>query len=120
KTAMMGQIATRIAAKEHRHVVVISREMKRQRIFGRLVASEASIHVGKIRRRAFDLAEQGRAKNAMSRLSALPMFISDAPASVESLRELVYVCREQGSPIGLLCVDYLQMLDAPRTIRDQR
>src|ERR1700687_1016570 len=112
KTAFALNIAQYAALHTKTGVAVFSLEMSKEQLVLRLLCSEARVDQSKVR--AGFAAERDFPKLAMaaSRLSDAPIYIDDTPAlSVLELRAKARrLKRERESKLGLIVVDYLQLM----------
>jgi len=112
KTAFALNIAQHAAMSSQTGVAVFSLEMSKEQLVLRLLCSEARVDMSKVR--AGFAAERDFPKLAMaaSRLSEAPIYIDDTPAlSVLELRAKARrLKRERESKLGLVIVDYLQLM----------
>jgi len=112
KTAFALNIAQYAALNSKTGVAVFSLEMSKEQLVLRLLCSEARVDQSKVR--AGFAAERDFPKLAMaaSRLSDAPIYIDDTPAlSVLELRAKARrLKRERESRLGLIVVDYLQLM----------
>jgi replicative DNA helicase len=112
KTAFALNIAQYAALNSKTGVAVFSLEMSKEQLVLRLLCSEARVDQSKVR--AGFAAERDFPKLAMaaSRLSDAPIYIDDTPAlSVLELRAKARrLKRERESKLGLIVVDYLQLM----------
>lgn len=120
KTAGALEIARR-TAKRGAPVLVISREMLKIAIGLRMVAQEGPINATWLRKRG-DALTPGHWRTidlAIEQLQALPIFLTHAPLTIEELRQLVGIVTDE-APLGLLVIDYLQLLGGPPGVGDRR
>ena len=112
KTAFALNIAQYTALTAKVGVAVFSLEMAKEQLVLRLLCSEARVDQSKVR--AGFAAERDFPKLAMaaSRLAEAPIYIDDTPAlSVLELRAKARrLKRERESKLGLIVVDYLQLM----------
>jgi replicative DNA helicase len=110
KTALELSIAYHVAHAEGLGVGVFSLEMGSDQLTQRLLALHTGLELQRIRAGDLSEAELDRAFDGMGHLSALPIYIDDAPAlSMSALRHRARrMCAEQS--IALLCLDYLQLM----------
>jgi DnaB-like helicase C terminal domain/Bifunctional DNA primase/polymerase, N-terminal/Primase C terminal 1 (PriCT-1) len=118
KTALGLEVA-RWAGRQGRGVLVISREMVNLALARRLVAQEGQIRASGLRSGSLDAAERVTLPVTIQRLSTLPIWLTDEAVSITEIAECV---RAWGAstPLGLVIVDYLQLVRAPRDIRERR
>lgn len=108
KSAFGMQIALN-AARQGRHVLVCSREM-RQMQYGHRIASHVSgINGARLRRGALSQEEWGELAGCCGEMGRLPLAFAFDSATVEELRVQAQREKELGN-LDLLVVDYLQIL----------
>lgn len=119
KTALGLEIA-RLAAKNRTGaVLVVSREMTNLALGRRLVSQDARIPASSIKRASLNSTESWSLKESVERLSPLPLFFSDDAVSLTEIIDLVTAMSLE-APLSLLVVDYLQLIRAPREIKERR
>lgn len=125
KTAAMMQTAIEVA--DHRgmrngqeftdqFVAVFSIEMLRGQLVTRAIASEARVDSNRVRQNALLDTDWPKLSAAADYLSALPMSVDDTskPSPVAIRAHCRRLQREQaqyGRSLGLVCVDYAQLVD---------
>jgi len=111
KTALALDIARQTSIKHGTPVGIFSLEMSSQQLVDRMLAAEAGVDAWKLRTGKLSTdAEYESLRNAMESLSKAPIFIDDQPATnALTMRSVARrLKREHG--IGLLIVDYLQLM----------
>lgn len=120
KSTLAMNIAHHVAVSEGLSVLVFSLEMSKEQLVDRLLAAEAGIDAWGIR--TGNLSDQDFEKlgQAMGTLSEAPIYIDDTPViSVFEMRTKAR--REQHKhPLGLVIVDYLQLMSGSSTRSDNR
>lgn len=114
KTSFVLNIARNIAGgRSKMPVAVFSLEMSKEQLVYRLLSSESKIESGRLRSGRISQHEWGPLGHAISNLSQLPIFIDDTPnISVNEMRSKARRLQaEQGGAIGLILVDYLQLME---------
>jgi replicative DNA helicase len=113
KTSFTMNIARNIAAFHKLPVAIFSLEMSKEQLVQRLLASEARIESGRLRAGRVSQQEWEPLGHAISTLSQLPVFIDDTPnISMTELRSKARRLQaEQGGVLGLILLDYLQLMD---------
>jgi len=116
KTAFSINIAEYVAMKAKKPVAVFSMEMPGEQIVLRLLSSMGRINQQRLRSGRLEEADWPRLTSAAAMLSEAPLFVDDTPAlSPTELRARARrLLREQKS-LGLIVVDYLQLMQAPGT-----
>ncbi|MFB3816120.1 MAG: replicative DNA helicase [Candidatus Methylomirabilales bacterium] len=118
KTAFALETA-RTAAEQGMGVLVISREMAIERLVRRILAQTTRIPATIIRNGLFEDTQYASLVHAYGKLAALPLWLCDTAVSLEQITRLVE--RWSFTPgLGLVIVDYLQLVRAPAGIRDRR
>lgn len=118
KTAAALEIARRVGKRGHT-VVVVSREMLKIAVGTRMLAQEGPVNATSLRKRDLTLNHWSTIELAIEKLQALPIFVTHENVDITAIRRLVGAFVDEG-PLGLLIVDYLQLIDAPKGVRDRR
>lgn len=112
-TAVSLNIAHNIANAYRLPVAVFSLEMSKEQLVQRLLASEAGIESNRLRAGRVSQNEWEPLSRALASLSEMPIFIDDT-ANI-TVTEMRSKCRrlqaEQGKPLGLILLDYLQLME---------
>lgn len=119
KTALGLEIARHAAKRRAGAVVVISREMTNLALARRLVAQDGRIRATSLKRADLNAQEQWALQTSLTRLRDLPLFFTDDAVSLAEIVDLVTAV-ESEAPVALIVVDYLQLVRAPRDIRERR
>jgi replicative DNA helicase len=121
KTAFGLNIASNIARKHNLPVAIFSLEMSKEQLALRFLASEAEIDSNRLRTGHFSQNELEPLSMALGSLSSLPIFIDDASnISVMQMRSQVRRLQsEQKGQIGLVLIDYLQLMEGATDNRVQ-
>jgi len=112
-TSFVMNIARNIAAFHKLPVAIYSLEMSKEQLVQRLLASEVRIESGRLRSGRVSQQEWEPLGHAISSLSQVPIFIDDTPnVSVTEIRSKARRLQaEQGGALGLIVLDYLQLMD---------
>lgn len=113
KTSFTMNVARNIAAYHKLPVAIFSLEMSKEQLVQRLLASEVRIESGRLRAGRISQQEWEPLGHAISSLSQLPLFIDDTPnISITEIRSKTRRLQaEQGGALGLVLLDYLQLMD---------
>ena len=114
KTAFCTNIAHHIAAGLQKlPVAVFSLEMSKEQLVQRILSSEAKIESNRLRSGRISQNEWEPISTAIGNLSELPLFIDDTPnITVTEIRSKVRRLQaEQGGTVGLVLLDYLQLME---------
>lgn len=120
KTALALNIAANIVLneKEPRAVAFFSLEMTRHALMTRLIASEARANLGELRTGFFRRDRWAHITTAASRLSEAPLYINDMLLQSvlemrSSAKRLANELRKKGQELGVVMIDYLQLMRGP-------
>jgi replicative DNA helicase len=122
KTAFCTNIAHQIAAGQQKlPVAVFSLEMSKEQLVQRILSSEAKIESNRLRSGKISQNEWEPISTAIANLSELPLFIDDTPnITVTEIRSKVRrLLAEQGGTLGLVLLDYLQLMEGSSDNRVQ-
>ena len=113
KTSFSLNIAANIAKNYSLPVAIFSLEMSKEQLVQRLLASEAGIESNRLRSGRISQNEMEPLSRAMGTLSELSIFIDDtANLTVAQMRSQARRLQaEQGGKIGLVLLDYLQLME---------
>jgi replicative DNA helicase len=113
KTAFSLNIARNLANSYKLPVAVFSLEMSKEQLVQRLLASDSGIESNRLRAGRVSQNEWEPLSRALASLSEIPIFIDDT-ANI-TVTEMRSKCRrlqaEQGKPLGLVLLDYLQLME---------
>ena len=112
KTALAVQFGFKIA-KKGLPVAVFSLEMSKGQLVQRLLAGEAKIESTRLRSGNIQQDEWEPLTEAISKLAELPIFIDDTsnPTVNEIKKKAQKLQAENGGKLGLILIDYLQLMD---------
>lgn len=112
-TSFVLNIARNIALLHKLSVAVFSLEMSKEQLVYRLLASEVGIDSGRLRSGRVAQNEWEQLGRGISLLSQLPIFIDDTPGlSVTEMRSQARRLQaEHGKELGLVLIDYLQLME---------
>lgn len=99
-------------------VLIISREMANLALASRMVAQEGNIRASAMKRKDLSISEINSVVATTCRLSDRPVWLSDKAVSIEEIGDL---CRHPpGGAWSLIVLDYLQLIRAPKHIKEHR
>ncbi|MEM1254201.1 MAG: replicative DNA helicase [Cyanobacteria bacterium P01_H01_bin.21] len=120
-TSFVLNVARNIAGGHKQPIAVFSLEMSKQQLVYRLLSAEARIESGRLRTGRIGQHEWEPLGHAISSLSQIPIFIDDTPNI--SVTEMRSKCRrlkaENGGALGLILIDYLQLMEGSSDNRVQ-
>jgi replicative DNA helicase len=110
KTALMLNLAHKIAVKAHEPVLIFSLEMSKEQLVDRLLSMESGVDAWALRTGNLTDADFEKIGEAMGTLSEAQIFIDDTPGITVS--ELRTKARREAHQrkLGLVIVDYLQLM----------
>lgn len=112
-TSFSMNLAYNIAALHKLPVAIFSLEMSKEQLVQRLLASEAGIESNRLRAGRVSQNEWELLSSAIGMLSEMPIFIDDTPnITVTEMRSQARRLQaEQGGQMGLILLDYLQLME---------
>jgi replicative DNA helicase len=121
KTAVSLNIAYNMAKLHGLPVLVFSLEMSKDQLVQRIIASEAGVDSNRLRSGRISPNEWDSVYKAVDRISELPIFIDDNASM--TLMEMRSQARkkqaEHGGSLGLIMIDYLQLMEGTSDNRVQ-
>ncbi len=113
KTSIVLNLAKNVAQLHELPVCVFSLEMSKEQLTYRLLSMEVGIESGRLRTGRLSQEEWPLLGQGINTLGQLPIFIDDKPNS--GVLEMRSLCRrliaEQGKELGLIVIDYLQLME---------
>ncbi|WP_269622010.1 replicative DNA helicase [Prochlorococcus marinus] len=113
KTSIVLNLAKNVAQLHELPVCVFSLEMSKEQLTYRLLSMEVGIESGRLRTGRLNQEEWPLLGKGIDTLGQLPIFIDDKPNS--GVLEMRSLCRrliaEQGKELGLIVIDYLQLME---------
>ncbi len=120
KTALVLNIAQHVAIEENTPVAIFSLEMSKESLVQRMLTSEARVDSQMLRKGKLRDDEYPRIAKAAGILSSAPIWIDDTPGV--SLLEMRSKARrlKAETDVGLVIVDYLQLMTGPSSENRQQ
>jgi len=124
KTAIALNMVAHAVLEKNIPVLFFSLEMNRHAIMQRFIASEAKVNLKDIRTGYFKRDRWQDLTGAAARFSEAPLFINDNPGmtvmSVRTIsRQLMTRLRQENKALGMVVIDYLQLLRGGGTGRQE-
>lgn len=114
KTAMVVNITQHIAIKEKVPVGIFSLEMSKEELVDRLLVGQADVDAWRLKTGKLSEDDFAKLSNAMGQLADAPIFIDDTPGlTISEMRSRARRIQLEHK-VGLLLVDYLQLVDPGR------
>ncbi len=121
KTALALSIAHSIAMDEGLPVLYFSLASSTEQIHQRLVSASLRIDLQRLRKGKLNDSEWIALANGIERLSDVSIFIDDHPELwIAALRQRAQRQAEETGRLGLIVVDYVQLVRGDRSVRDTR
>lgn len=106
-------VAEAAAMQANKGVAIFSLEMSKENVVQRMLCSYARINAHAVRSGMLSAKDWPKLTDAAGRLSEAPIFVDDTPGvSILELRAKARRLKARND-IGLVVVDYLQLMDAP-------
>ncbi len=112
KTAIALNMAVNAAKRSGKTVVIFQLEMSREQLATRMLSSEALIDSKKLRMGTLDDTDWERMAGATESLQSMSILIDEN--SGITVPEMMAKCRRVGSKLGLIVIDYLQLMHTPK------
>ncbi len=120
KTAFALNIAQNVATKTDENVAIFSLEMGAEQLVMRMLCAEGNINAQALRTGSLTADDWGKLTMAMGSLSNSGIFIDDTPGI--KINDIRSKCRrlKQESGLGMVLIDYLQLIQGSGTSKDNR
>lgn len=113
KTAFCLNIGTHISLHDRKPVLIFSLEMSKEQLVQRMLCSEAEVDAQRIRTGEIHPQDFMKISQAMGRLGDAPLYIDDTPGvSLMELRAKARKLKMELGELGLIVIDYLQLMEA--------
>ena len=121
KTAFALNLALSAATRGGAAVGIFSLEMSRHELVGRMLCSEGRVDAGRVRTGRLAQDDWRRLVDASGRLHALPIAIDDTSGlTVGQLRSKARRLKSEYPALGLIIVDYLQLMQGTGGAKESR
>ena len=121
KTAFGLNITANILKNQNLPVLFFSLEMSKEQILYRLLAMETEIPQMKLKSGELDQKDWIKLTQSIKKLAKLPFFIDDTfNLSIETIRSKVKAVLFEKNQIGLIIIDYLQLLQTLKVKTENR
>lgn len=113
KTWLGGHLAMQVASKYKLPVVFFSAEMSKEALTKRFLASLSGINAQRLMWNGPRESEWDAVSSAIGKLAEMPIIIDDTPGTSltpASMRAVLRRVQAQHGKIGLVCLDYIQLL----------
>ena len=121
KTALCLNIALNVIKKYECPILFFSLEMSKEQVIYRILANEIEISNTRLKTGQIYENDWAQINQTVKNLSALPLFINDMPnLSVQEIRAKVQKIVFEQKNIGLIIIDYLQLMQNSKMQSDNR
>ena len=121
KTALCLNIALNILKFYKNPVLFFSLEMSKEQLIYRLLSNEIEITNTKLKNGQLTENDWIKLNQAIKLMSSLPLFIDDTPnLSIQEIKSKTQRIIFEQNHIGLIIIDYLQLMENPNTYSDNR
>ncbi len=120
KSTLAQNIAYNVATREKKSVLIFNLEMSNSQTVDRMVAEAAGVDSWNIRTGKLTEEDFAKISEAMGEMAEAPIFFSDRPGL--SVLEMKTLAQRQAhkTPLGLIIVDYLQLMSGSKNYGDNR
>ena len=121
KTSFVMNIAEHCAIENKTGVAIFSLEMSKEQLVTRMLCSQAQVDLNKVRTGFLSSGDFPKLAMAAGRLEDAPIYIDDTPAlsSLELRAKSRRLKRDKDANLGLIVVDYLQLMSGSADSREQ-
>jgi replicative DNA helicase len=121
KTSFAMNIAEHCAIEDGTGVAIFSLEMSKEQLVMRMLCSQAQIDLNKVRTGFLAAGDFPKLATAAGRIEDAPIYIDDTPAlsSLELRAKARRLKRDKQANLGLIVVDYLQLMRGASESREQ-
>ncbi|MBM3314676.1 replicative DNA helicase, partial [candidate division WOR-3 bacterium] len=121
KTAFALNVAVNAGTRHSVPVAIFSLEMSVEALVQRLICAEAGVSLHNLRRGMLRREERARLAAALGPLAEAPLFIDDSPGlTALDIRARARRLRSEQKGLGLVVIDYLQLMEAHADRRRER
>lgn len=121
KTALSLNIAANIIQNSKLPVLFFSLEMSKEQMMYRLLSLETNINQARLKSGKLSQSDWAKLSKVIKIISNLPIFIDDTPyLSLQDIRSKIKTIIFEQSKIGLIIIDYLQLLQSSKGNKKNR
>lgn len=106
------------ACRRDENVLFYSLEMSAESLVNRLLSTMTGVDSGRIIRGKFSSTEKRALENAISDIDDLGLYIIDSTCTSQMVREHSFRIADKVGGVGLICVDYAQLLGDDSSLGD--
>ena len=111
KTALALNIATNIALKSKKSVIIFTLEMRAEQLISRMISSLGQVDAKKLQNGSLDSKDWQRVNEAVSQLSETNIYIDDSPGvTIGDIKAKARRIASQDENLGIILIDYLTLI----------
>ena len=111
KTALALNIATNIALKSKKSVIIFTLEMRAEQLISRMISSLGQVDAKKLQNGSLDSKDWQRVNEAMSQLSETNIYIDDSPGvTIGDIKAKSRRIASLDNNLGMIVIDYLTLI----------
>ena len=120
-TALGLGMATHIAKKTHKPVLVFSLEMGHAELTQRILSGEAEVDSSKLRTGRLAESDWTKIGKAINRIDTIPLYLDDNPrVTVMEIRAKARRLKARHGGLGMILIDYLQLMSGGATAENRQ
>lgn len=113
KTALALNIATNVAIKSKKSVIVYTLEMRAEQLLSRMVSSLGQVDARKLQNGSLDTKDWQRVSEALSQLGDTNIYIDDSPGvTIGDIKAKSRRIASTDDNLGLIVIDYLGLINS--------
>jgi len=125
KTTLAMNIAANVAMRNKKAVLIISLEMGRMELLLRMLCSETQMNLGDIKKGIIPREKVQPIQNGIAKITQSPIHIEDSGTvdiwdTITLARRLAVELEQKGETLGLIIIDYLQLISDPESRKQGR
>lgn len=111
KTALALNMATNVALKSKKSVIIFTLEMRAEQLVSRMISSLGQVEAKKIQNGSLDSKDWQRVNEAMSQLSETNIYIDDSPGiTIGDIKAKARRVASNDENLGMILIDYLTLI----------
>ena len=111
KTAFALNIAVNAAIETNKNVAIFNLEMNAEQLMFRMISAQGAVDGNKLKTGRLNHEDWKKVNEAMSELEDAPLFLEDTPGiTISEIRAKCRRLASQGNGLGLIVIDYLQLI----------
>ncbi len=125
KTTLAMNIAANVAIRNKKAVLIFSLEMGRMELLLRMLCSETQMNLSDIKKGIIPREKVQPLQNGIAKITGSPIHIEDSGTvdiwdTITLARRLAVDLEQRGESLGLIIVDYLQLISDPESRKQGR